>query len=74
VSSAPSKASMRDRLEPIPRLSLSASEAAAAVGVSRDTFDEYIAGDLPWIRVGRRKLVSTKSIVDWLDRNGSVVL
>ena len=42
----------------LPRLALTAMEAPAALGVSHDFFREHIAGELRWVRRGRKKLVS----------------
>ena len=48
--------SRRQVRAPLPRLALSPDEAAAALGVSRDYFDEHVAGELRIVRRGRRKL------------------
>jgi hypothetical protein len=48
----------RPRTSPgIPRLALSKTEAAEAIGVSVDFFDEHVAGDLRIVRKGRRRLI-----------------
>jgi hypothetical protein len=41
--------------------------AAAALGVSRDYFDEHIRPELLVVRRGRRVLVSTVELSRWLD-------
>jgi len=51
---------------PVLRLALSPDEAAAALGVSRDYLDEHIAGELRWVRRGRRKFVPVKELERWL--------
>jgi excisionase family DNA binding protein len=51
----------------IARLALSLDEAAAALGVSRDYFDEHVRPELRVVRRGRRVLVSTLEIAKWLD-------
>lgn len=61
------------RTREVPRLALSANEAAAALGVSRDFLDEHIAGELRWVRRGRRKLVSVKELEGWLQTNAARV-
>jgi predicted DNA-binding transcriptional regulator AlpA len=53
------------------RLSLGAEEAAEALGVSRDNFDEHIAPDLRRVRAGRRVLYPVKEIERWLEQNAS---
>jgi hypothetical protein len=67
-------ASVRSPKAPIPRLALSPPEAAAACGVSADFFNEHIAPELRWARVGRKKLVSVREIERWLEENASRVL
>jgi hypothetical protein len=58
------------RPEP-PRLALSPDEASAAIGVSRDFFDEHIAPELRVVRRGRRKLYPVEVIRSWLDREAA---
>ena len=50
----------------MPRLALSSDEAAAALGVSRDFFDEHIAHELRVVRRGRRKLIPVPELERWL--------
>jgi excisionase family DNA binding protein len=50
---------------PIPRVALRPDEAASALGVSRDYFDDHIAHELPWIRRGRLKLVPLIALEKW---------
>lgn len=50
----------------VPRLALSPDEAAAALGVSRDFFDEHIRQELRVIYRGRRRLVSVRELERWL--------
>ena len=49
------------------RLALSPTEAAAALGVSRDYFDEHIAPELRLVRRGRRKLIALRELERWLE-------
>jgi len=53
----------------IPRLSLSKQEAADALGVSIDFFDEHIATELRMVRRGRRRLIPVRELERWLDRH-----
>jgi hypothetical protein len=50
----------------VARLALAPNEAAAALGVSRDYFDEHIAPELRLVRRGRRKLIAVKELERWL--------
>jgi excisionase family DNA binding protein len=50
-----------------PRLALSPDEAAAAIGVSRDFFDEHVLPELRVVRRGRRRLVPVREIERWLE-------
>jgi excisionase family DNA binding protein len=51
----------------VPRIAMSKQEAASALGVSIDFFDEHIARDLRMVRVGRRRLVPIAELERWLD-------
>lgn len=59
---------------PIPRLALSPDEASAALGVSRDFFDDHIAHEIRIVRRGRRKLVAIAEIQRWLEREGALAV
>ena len=52
----------------VARLALSPNEAAAALGVSRDYLDEHVAGELRWVRRGRRKFVAVRELERWLEQ------
>lgn len=54
-----------------PRLGLSLDEAAAAVGVSRDTFDRHIRDELRIVRRGRCLIVPIVEIERWLEREAA---
>jgi excisionase family DNA binding protein len=56
---------------PALRLALSPDEASAALGVSRDFFDEHIAPELRIVRRGRRRLVPIGELERWLDRSAA---
>ena len=56
------------------RLALTLDEAAAALGVSRDFFDDHVRPDVRTVRRGRRVLVSTVELERWLDRSASLAL
>lgn len=54
-----------------PRLGLTLDEAAAAVGVSRDTFDRHIREELRIVRRGRCLIVPVAEIERWLEREAA---
>ena len=56
------------------RLTLSKAEAAAALGVSVDFFEDHVMHDLRIVRIGRRRLVPIEELVRWLDDNASRAL
>jgi hypothetical protein len=51
----------------VPRIAMSKQEAAIALGVSIDFFDEHVVPDLRMARVGRRRLVPIAELERWLD-------
>lgn len=59
----------------IPRLALRVpAEAAEAIGVSSDYFDEHVRPGLRLIREGRLVLVSVRELERWLEANGARTL
>ena len=56
------------------RLALTPSEAAQAIGCSRDFFDKHIGPELRWVRRGRLKFVAIAESEDWLHRNAALTL
>jgi excisionase family DNA binding protein len=58
---------------PITRLLLSADEAAEALGISRDTFDEHVAPELRKVRIGRRVLYPVRELQCWLEQSATRV-
>jgi excisionase family DNA binding protein len=57
-----------------PRLALSKVEAASALGVSVDFFEDHVMHDLRIVRLGRRRLIPVDELVRWLDHNASRAL
>jgi hypothetical protein len=55
-------------------LALTPHEAAAALGCSRDFFDEHIAPELRWVRGGRLKVVAIAEVEDRLRRSAALAL
>jgi excisionase family DNA binding protein len=56
------------------RLALSRSEAAEALGISLDSFERYVQGELRLIRRGRLRLVPVSELTKWLDSNAARTL
>jgi hypothetical protein len=54
---------------PIPRIALTPAEAAAAIGVGPDFFDENVAPHLRLIRRGRKRLVPVRELERWVADN-----
>jgi hypothetical protein len=50
----------------IPRLALTPPEAAAAIGVGPDFFEENVAPELRLIRRGRKRLVPIPELERWV--------
>lgn len=67
-------AQQRGQGSPMPRLSLRPTEAAAACGVSLDTFTERIAPELRWVRLGRIRVVAVTELERWLNETAELVL
>jgi hypothetical protein len=58
---------------PVPRLALNKTDAAAALGVSVDFFDDHVAHDLACVRRGRRRLYPMKELDRWLEQSAERV-
>ena len=56
------------------KLVLSIEEAAAALSVSRDTFERYVIAELRLIRLGRRLLVPVPELERWVDEHAGTPL
>jgi hypothetical protein len=50
---------------PIPRLVLTREEAAAAVGMSLDSFERYVQPHVRLLRLGRLRLVPVRELERW---------
>jgi excisionase family DNA binding protein len=53
------------RLDP-PKLALSVEEACASLGVSHETWTQYVAPSVKLVRIGRRKLIPVTELQAWL--------
>jgi hypothetical protein len=59
---------------PIPRVALTPPEAAAALGVGPDFFDQNIRPDLQVIRKRSKRLYSVAELERWCEENAERVL
>ena len=50
---------------PVPRVALSREEAAAALGISLDSFERHVQPDIRFIRRGRLRLVPVAELERW---------
>ena len=57
-----------------PRLALNRAEAAAALGISVDSFERYVQGELRILRRGRLRLIPVAELERWLEANAGRVL
>lgn len=55
------------------RLALTRAEAAAAIGVSLDSFERYVQSELRLVRRGRLRLVPVRELERWLEANSARV-
>ena len=58
---------MSDRTVPV--VALRPDEAAFALGVSRDWFDQNVKPEVPHIRRGKLTLFSVKALEKWAEAN-----
>ena len=56
------------------RLALTPTEAAQALGVSRDFFDEHVIAEIRIVRCGRRRLIPIRELDRWLEREAALTL
>ena len=54
------------------RLALRVEEAAASLGMSRDSFDRYVMPDVRVIRRGRLVLVPVRELEKWCYRSAAL--
>jgi len=60
---------MAGELAPIPRVALTRGEAAAALGMSLDTFERHVQPTIRMARLGRIRLVPVNELQRWLDEH-----
>jgi hypothetical protein len=59
---------------PIPRLALTREEAAAAIGMSLNSFERHVQPTLRLVRLGRMRLVPIRELERWLEVNAARTL
>jgi len=59
---------------PIPRIGLTREEAAAALGMSLDSFARHVQPTLPIVRLGRMRIVPVHALEQWLIENAERVI
>jgi hypothetical protein len=52
---------------PVPRVCLTREEAAAAIGMSLDSFERHVQPELRLIRRGKLRLVPIRELERWAD-------
>ena len=61
------------RHRPVPRVTLTKPEAAAALGISVDSFERHVQPELRVIRRGRIRLVPMRELERWAAENAGFV-
>ncbi len=56
---------------PVPRVALTREQAAAALGMSLDTFERHVQHQLAWAYVGRRRYVSVAELERWVQASST---
>lgn len=59
------------RFAPLPRLALSKSEAAEALGVSVDHLERYVLPEVKVVYSGRRRLIPVRELERWLEQRAT---
>jgi hypothetical protein len=59
---------------PVPRVTLTRSEAAAAMGMSLDSFERHVQPQLRLVRRGALRLVPVRELEVWAAENAERVL
>lgn len=58
----------------VPRLALTKAEAAEALGVSVDFFEDHVMCELRIVRRGRRRLIPVAELTRWLEASADRAL
>jgi hypothetical protein len=62
------------RLRGAPRLALTRQEAAAALGMSINSFERHVQPELRLVRRGKLRLIPVREIERWLEENSDLTL
>ena len=62
---------LRGKKSSPPRLALSRTEAAQAIGISLDSFERHVQGELPCVYVGARRIYPVHAIEAWLEKEAT---
>ena len=62
------------RLRRAPRLALTRQEAAAALGMSINSFERHVQPELRLVRRGKLRLIPVREIERWLEENSDLAL
>jgi hypothetical protein len=65
---------VKAQLAPVPRVALTRVEAAAAIGMSLDSFERHVQPTLRLVRLGRMRLVPVAELERWLDEHAERAL
>jgi hypothetical protein len=58
----------------VPRVTLTKPEAAAALGISVDSFERHVQPELRVIRRGRMRLIPLRELERWAADNAAITL
>lgn len=71
---APSMSRPAIEVAPVPRLALTREEAAAAIGMSLDSFERHVQPTMRIVRAGRLRLVPVAELERWLAEHAATAL
>lgn len=54
--------------QPVPRVALSREEAAAALGISLDSFERYVQPNIRMVYAGRMRIVPIAELERWCEQ------
>jgi len=64
----------RSVIAPVPRVALNREDAAAALGISLDSFERHVQPDLRMIRRGKLRLVPVAELERWAAGHAELTL
>jgi hypothetical protein len=57
-----------------PRLALTRQEAAAALGISINSFERHVQPELRLVRRGKLRLIPVRELERWLEENSEAII